>query len=126
MKRKHYNVKTVIINFKGDKMEKTLDESLNDLYRIGVIQGEHNINWTDEYNLLKHSKNYYEKIKTIADEYDIGFDFKLEDYRESSDDEEYYLWDRKAFDLSEKLKEHILIGIRDRIEISQNSYNGMS
>ena len=107
-------------------MEKTLDESLNDLYRIGVIQGEHNINWTDEYNLLKHSKNYYEKIKTIADEYDIGFDFKLEDYRESSDDEEYYLWDRKAFDLSEKLKEHILIGIRDRIEISQNIYNGMS
>jgi len=44
-------------------MEKTLEESLNDLYRIGVIQGEHNINWADEYNLLEHSKNYYKKIK---------------------------------------------------------------
>ena len=93
-------------------MEKTLEESLNDLYRIGVIQGEHNINWADEYNLLEHSKNYYKKIKTIADEYGVDFDFKLEDYREDSDDEEYYLWDRLAFDLSEKLKEHILIGIK--------------
>lgn len=58
-------------------MEKTLNESLNDLYRIGVIQGEHNINWADEYNLLEHSKNHYKKIKTIADEYGVGFDFKL-------------------------------------------------
>lgn len=63
-------------------MEKTLEKSLNDLYRIGVIQGEHNINWADEYNLLEHSKNYYKKIRTIADEYGVGFDFKLEDYRE--------------------------------------------
>ena len=93
-------------------MEKTLEESLNDLYRIDVIQEEHNINWTDEYNLLEHSKNYYKKIKTIADEYGVVFDFKLEDYREDSDDEEYYLWDRLAFDLSEKFKEHILIGVK--------------
>ena len=93
-------------------MEKTLNESLNDLYRIGVIQGEHNINWADEYNLLEHSKNHYKKIKTIADEYGVGFDFKLEDYREDSDDEEYYLWDWLAFDLSEKLKEHILIDVK--------------
>lgn len=93
-------------------MEKTLDESLNDLYRIGVIQGEHNINWADEYNLLEHSKNYYKKIKTIADEYSVDFDSKLEDYREDSDDKEYNLWDRLAFDLSEKLKEHILIDVK--------------
>ncbi|MBE6490113.1 hypothetical protein [uncultured Methanobrevibacter sp.] len=93
-------------------MEKTLEESLNDMYRIGAIQGEHNINWADEYNLLEHSKNYYKKIKTIADEYGVGFDFKLEDYREDSDYEEYNLWDRLAFDLSEKLKEHILIGVK--------------
>lgn len=102
----------MIINFKGIKWKKTLDESLNDLYRIGVIQGEHNINWTDEYNLLEHSKNYYKKIKTIADEYSVDFDSKLEDYREDSDDKEYNLWDRLAFDLSEKLKEHILIDVK--------------
>lgn len=77
-----------------------------------MIQGEHNINWTDEYNLLEHSKNYYKKIKTIADEYSVDFDSKLEDYREDSDDKEYNLWDRLAFDLSEKLKEHILIDVK--------------
>ena len=62
--------------------------------------------------MLEHSKNYYKKIKTIADEYSVDFDSKLEDYREDSDDKEYNLWDRLAFDLSEKLKEHILIDVK--------------
>lgn len=61
---------------------------------------------------MEHSKNYYKKIKTIADEYNVDFDSKLEDYREDSDDKEYNLWDRLAFDLSEKLKEHILIDVK--------------
>lgn len=46
------------------------------------MQKEHNINWTDEYNLLEHSKNYYNKIKTIADKYGIEYNRTLEDYRE--------------------------------------------
>ena len=32
-----------------------LKECLKDLYKLGIIQGEHNINWTDEYNLLEYS-----------------------------------------------------------------------
>ncbi len=90
------------------KMEKRIEECLDDLYRLGVVQGEHNINWTDEYNLMEHSKNYYLKIKTIADEYGIVLDGSLEDYREDSDDEEYYLRDRMGFHLNEITRKHIL------------------
>jgi len=63
-------------------IHKNNEECLNDMYRLGVVQGEHNINWTDEYNLLEHSKNYYNKIKTIADKYGIECNRTLEDYRE--------------------------------------------
>lgn len=89
-------------------IHKNDEEYLNDLYQLGLVQGEHNINWTDEYNLLKHSKNYYNRIKTIADKYGIKCNTQLEDYREDEDDEEYFLWDRRAFDLHEMTKEHIL------------------
>ena len=88
-------------------IHKNNEECLNDMYRLGVVQGEHNINWTDEYNLLEHSKNYYNKIKTIADKYGIECNRTLEDYREDEDDEEYFLWDRWAFDLHEITKEQI-------------------
>jgi len=94
------------------EMEKTFEECLNVLYKLGVVQGEHNINWADEYNLLEHSRNYYDKIKAIADEYDVEFDYQLEDYREDSDDDEYFLWDRMGFHLNEITQEHILNMIR--------------
>ncbi len=90
------------------KSEKSIEDCLNDLYQLGVIQGEHNINWADEYNLLEHSKNYYTKIKSIADEYGVSLDSALEDYREESDDEEYYLWDRMGFHLNEITQDHLL------------------
>lgn len=89
-------------------MEKTVEECLNDLYLLGRVQGEHNINWADEYNLLEHSRNYYDKMKNVAQEYGIGLDCCLEDYREDSDDDEYLLWDRMGFHLNEITREHIL------------------
>ena len=49
----------------------------------------------------------YNKIKTIADKYGIECNRTLEDYREDEDDEEYFLWDRWAFDLHEMTKEQI-------------------
>ena len=76
-----------------------LEDCLDDLYQLGVIQGEHNINWQDEYNLLEYSKNYYNKTKAIADKYGITY----KDLPEDSDDEEYWLWDRRAFDMNENL-----------------------
>lgn len=90
------------------EMEKTVEECLNDLYLLGVVQGEHNINWADEYNLLEHSKNYYDRMKNIAQEYGVGLASSLEDYREDEDDEEYLLWDRMGFHLNEITREHIL------------------
>ena len=89
-------------------MEKTVEECLNDLYLLGVVQGEHNINWADEYKLLEYSKNYYDRMKAIAQEYGIDSDGCLEDYREDRDDEEYLLWDRRGFHLNETTREHIL------------------
>lgn len=89
-------------------MEKGIEECLDDLYKLGVVQGEHNINWADEYNLLEHSKKYFYKIKSISDEYSVGFDGCLEDYLEERYDEEYSLWDRMGFRLSEITREHIL------------------
>ncbi len=83
------------------KMEKGIEECLDDLYRLGVVQGEHNINWADEYNLIEHSKNYYLKIKSVADKYGV----------ESSPKEcgdEYMQWDRMGFHLNEITREHIL------------------
>lgn len=88
------------------EMEKTLEECLKDLYKLGVVQGEHNINWADEYNLLNHSKNYYDGIKAIAEEYGVVLDSSPEDYREE-EDEEYLLWDRMGFHLNEITREHI-------------------
>lgn len=88
-------------------MEKTLGQCLDDLYILGPVQGEHNINWTDEYNLLEHSQNYYEKIKAIGLEYGVECgDLEVVDG---------YLLDEMTFGLHEKVKE----AIRDRIEISQ-------
>ena len=84
-----------------------LEECLEDLYRLGIIQGEHNINWTDEYQLLEHSMKYYEKTKSIADKYDIKYSNCLEDYRDDEDDEEYLLWDRLAFTVNEMTRNHI-------------------
>ena len=88
-------------------MEKTLGQCIDDLYLLGLVQGEHNINWADEYNLLEHSQNYYEKIKAIGLEYGVECgDLEVVDG---------YLLDEMTFGLHEKVKE----AIRDRIEISQ-------
>jgi len=95
--------------------DKNTEECLKDLYLLGLIQGEHNINWTDEYNLLKHSKNYYHKIKTIADKYSIRCNKTLMDYCEDEDENEYMLWDRWAFDLHEMTKDHILKALSKNI-----------
>lgn len=81
---------------------------LDDLYELGVIQGEHNINWTDEYNQFEYSKEYYLKTKYIADKYNIDFDDSIENYREDGDEDESVLWDRLAFHINEITKEHIL------------------
>lgn len=65
------------------------------------------ISWADEYNLLEHSQNYYEKIKAIGLEYGVECgDLSIKDG---------YLLDEMAFELHEKVKDDI----RDRIEISQ-------
>lgn len=88
-------------------MEKTLGQYLDDLYLLGQMQGEHNVNWTDEYNLLEHSQNYYEKIKAIGLEYGVECD--------DLNVVDGYPLDEMAFELHEKVKEKI----RDRIEISQ-------
>ena len=88
-------------------MEKTLGQCLDDLYLLGLVQGEHNINWADEYNLDEHSQTYYEKIKAIGLEYGVECcDLGVVDG---------YLLVEIAFELHEKVKE----AIRDRIEISQ-------
>lgn len=89
-------------------MEKTHEKCLNDLYLLGVVQGEHNINWTDEYNLLEHSKNYYNRMKNIAQDYGVGLASCLDDYREDADDDEYLLWDRMGFHLNEITRKQIL------------------
>lgn len=93
-------------------MEKTLEECLDDLYLLGQVQGEHNINWSDEYNLLEHSKNYSDRMKAIAQKYGIecAGDFANGDYD---------FWDKLGFQLHELTKEEILKIVRDRIEISQ-------
>ncbi len=96
-------------------MNNTLEKCLNDLYLLGVIQGEHNINWTDEYHLLEYSKDYYRRIKSIADEQGIDLDSSLENYRDDlDDDDEYFLWDRMGFHLNELIQEEILNKIRNR------------
>ncbi len=96
-----------------NKSEMPLKNCLDDLYQLGVIQGEHNINWADEYNLLEHSKDYYNKTKSIAEKYNITYDTSIEDYREHDDDEEYILLDRLTFNLNEIIKEHILNLIKE-------------
>ncbi|MBE6496730.1 MAG: hypothetical protein E7Z81_00365 [Methanobrevibacter sp.] len=73
-----------------------------------MIQGEHNINWANEYNLLEHSKEYYNKTKSIADKYNIDDEISLEDWHESYDEEEYLLWGKLAFNINEITKEHIM------------------
>ena len=78
------------------KSEIQLKNCLDDLYKLGVIQGEHNINWADEYNLLEHSKRYYHKTKSIADKYSIDYSDSPEDYREN-DDEKEYVFDMNGF-----------------------------
>ena len=90
------------------KFEIPLNDCLDDLYQLGVIQGEHNVNWADEYNLLEHSKQYYHKTKSIADKYGIDYSDSPEDYRENDDEEEYALLDKQAFNINEITKEHIL------------------
>ena len=85
-----------------------LKDCLDDLYQLGVIQGEHNINWADEYNLLEHSKRYYHKTKSIADKYPIDYSDSPEDYREKDDEKEYALFDKLASNINEIAKEHIL------------------
>ena len=62
------------------KSETLVKDCLDDLYQLGMIQGEHNINWADEYNLLEHSKQYYHKTKSIADKYHIDYNDSAEDY----------------------------------------------
>ena len=84
-----------------------IENCLKDLYQLGIMQGEHNINWEDEYNLLEYSKNYYNKTKAIADKYNIDYNNCLEDYREDDGDDEYWLWDRLAFAMNEIVREHI-------------------
>lgn len=85
-------------------MEKTLEECLDDLYLLGLVRGEHNVNWADEYNLVEHSKNYYDRMKAIALRYGVDC--------ANLSIEEAYLLDEVAFGLNEKVKEVI----RDRIE----------
>ena len=91
-----------------------LKECLKDLYKLGIIQGEHNINWTDEYNLLEYSKNYFNKTKTIADKYNINYNTSLEDYREYDNEAEYYLLDKLTSHMNEITKEHILNIIKNK------------
>jgi hypothetical protein len=93
--------------------EISLKDCLKDLYQLGMIQGEHNINWTDEYGRLEHSKNYYNKTKTIADKYNIKYDTFIEDYREYDGEEEFCLWDKSASHMNEIIREHILKIISD-------------
>ena len=91
-----------------------LKECLKDLYKLGIIQGEHNINWTDEYNLLEYSKNYFNKTKTIADKYNINYNTYLEDYREYNNESEYSLLDKLTSHMHEITKEHILNIIKNK------------
>ena len=91
-----------------------LKECLKDLYKLGIIQGEHNINWTDEYNLLEYSKNYINKTKTIADKYNINYNTYLEDYREYDNESEYSLLDKLTSHMHEITKEHILNIIKNK------------
>jgi len=91
-----------------------LKDCFKDLYQLGVIQGEHNINWTNEYNLLEYSKKYFNKTKTIADKYNINYNTSLEDYREYDDEEEYYLLDKLTSHMHEITKEHILNVINEK------------
>ena len=90
------------------KSEIPLEDYPDDLYQLGVIQGEHNIYWADEYNLLEHSKEYHNKTKSIADKYNIDDEISLEDWHESDDEEEYLLWGKLAFNINEITKEHIM------------------
>ena len=91
-----------------------LKECLKDLYKLGMIQGEHNINQTDEYNLLEYSKNYFNKTKTIADKYNINYNTSLEDYREYDNESEYSLLDKLTSHMHEITKEHILNIIKNK------------
>lgn len=91
-----------------------LKECLKDLYKLGIIQGEHNINWTNEYNLLEYSKNYFNKTKTIADKYNINYNTYLEDYREYDNESEYSLLDKLTSHMHEITKEHILNIIKNK------------
>ena len=95
------------------KSEIQLKNCLDDLYKLGVIQGEHNINWADEYNLLEHSNEYYHKTKSIADKSSIDYSDSPEDYRENDDEKEYVLWDKLASNINEITKEHILKIIKE-------------
>ncbi len=88
--------------------EISVKECLKDIYQLGMIQGEHNINWTDEYDRLEYSKTYYIKTKIIADKYNINYNTSIEDYRKNDQEEEYCLWDKSASHMNEIIKKHIL------------------
>lgn len=94
-------------NEKMIKYEIQIKNCLDDLYQLGVIQGEHNINWTDEYNLLEPSNKYYHKTKNIANKHGRSIEIFPEDYR-VNDEEKYALADKLGFNINEITKEHIL------------------
>lgn len=96
-------------------ISKNVEECLKDLYELGLVQGEHNIKWADEYNLLEHSISYFKKTHDIVDKYGINCDKTFEDYRESDGEKEYVLWDRMASHMVENTKERILLGIMDAL-----------
>lgn len=77
-----------------------MKEYLEDLYNLGIIQGEHNSNWSDEYNLLEHSRNYYHKTKAIADKYGVRGKYP--------DEDDYMQLDMLGSVLNERAREHIL------------------
>ena len=82
------------------------EEMINDIFKLGLIQGEHNIKWEyDEYNRLPHCKDYYKKINAIEKKYGINYESFIE---KDEDEDEYKLLDRKAFYLLETIMEYII------------------
>lgn len=90
-----------------NKSNNKLEDCLNDLYQLGKIRGNYNTNWTDEYGRLELSKNYYNKTKAIADQYNINYAALIDDYRENNDEEAYCLWDKLTLDMQDILKKQI-------------------
>lgn len=93
--------------------EQNVEECLKDLYELGLVQGEHNINWADEYNLLEHSIRYFKKTQDIVDKYGIKCNKTLEDYCERDGEKEYVLWDRMTSHMMGNAKECIISKITD-------------